>query len=174
MSWLQAANKLPKSRVIVLGDQLFVGYSPARAASRAAARPSARVPRDKVKALIRKEAKRAGVDVHLALAVAYQESLPDERRLGAGAVARCRSCRTPVSGSRARRRAAANRAIPEDNVVVAGVRFLALLMRMTGKREAALAGYYQGLASVRRNGEYADTKAYVRNVLFLQRRFGRG
>jgi hypothetical protein len=39
---------------------------------------------------------------------------------------------------------------------------------------AAVAGYYQGLAGVRRHGMYEDTKRYVANVLALQRQFERG
>ena len=39
---------------------------------------------------------------------------------------------------------------------------------------APVAGYYQGLQSVQQNGVYADTQAYVNNVLALQQRFGGG
>jgi len=35
-----------------------------------------------------------------------------------------------------------------------------------------VAGYYQGLSSVRKNGMYSDTKRYVANVLYLKHRFG--
>ncbi|MEO6714813.1 MAG: LysM peptidoglycan-binding domain-containing protein [Mycobacteriales bacterium] len=176
VSWLQAANKLPKSRVIRLGDQLFVGYAPQTVAAPAALTPVPRaVLRTRIKSLIRKEAKRAGVDVNLALAVAYQESgFQMDVVSAAGAVGAMQVM--PDTGRWVSKYIVGrplNLSAPEDNVV-AGVRFLALLMQLTGKREVAVAGYYQGLASVKRNGEYADTKAYVRNVLFLQRRFGRG
>jgi hypothetical protein len=36
----------------------------------------------------------------------------------------------------------------------------------------AVAGYYQGLGSVRSRGLYDDTRRYVDNVLALQHRFG--
>ena len=42
-------------------------------------------------------------------------------------------------------------------------RFLALLLKETnGKADQALAGYYQGLRSLRAIGMYTDTKQYVR------------
>jgi hypothetical protein len=49
-----------------------------------------------------------------------------------------------------------------------------MLIRITGKHSKALAGYYQGLASIQRNGFYAETKRYVANILAIQRRFEQG
>lgn len=64
--------------------------------------------------------------------------------------------------------------VPEDNVV-AGVAFLDHLYDLTGgDAELTLAGYYQGLASVRRHGMYDDTRRYIANVLALKGRFERG
>ncbi len=58
-----------------------------------------------------------------------------------------------------------------DNIT-AGVAFLDYLYALTGgDAEATLAGYYQGLASVRRNGIYPSTERYVANVLALRARF---
>lgn len=60
---------------------------------------------------------------------------------------------------------------PADNIT-AGVAFLDYLWRLTDRDpELTLAGYYQGLRSVRTNGMYADTRRYVRNVLALRERF---
>lgn len=60
---------------------------------------------------------------------------------------------------------------PDDNVL-AGVLFLDYLHRLTGGDvERTLAGYYQGLASVDRNGMYDDTRAYIDSVLALRERF---
>ena len=60
---------------------------------------------------------------------------------------------------------------PEENIE-AGVAFLSYLYRLTGgDPEMILAGYYQGLASVRRNGMYPSTEQYIRNVLALKQRF---
>lgn len=58
-----------------------------------------------------------------------------------------------------------------DNVL-AGVLFLDHLYDLTGgDAEATLAGYYQGLASVRDHGRFRDTQRYIANVLALRERF---
>lgn len=54
----------------------------------------------------------------------------------------------------------------------AGVLLLHQLLQVTGGNEAlAVAGYYQGLASVRRYGMYPSTRRYVADVLALAQRF---
>jgi N-acetylmuramoyl-L-alanine amidase len=59
-----------------------------------------------------------------------------------------------------------------DNVH-AGVLYLKRLLDETGGDEnAAIAGYYQGLKSVRERGMYDDTSHYVDNVQALRGRFG--
>jgi soluble lytic murein transglycosylase-like protein len=59
-----------------------------------------------------------------------------------------------------------------DNVH-AGVMYLRRLLDETGGDEnAAIAGYYQGLKSVRERGLYDDTTRYVANVQALRGRFG--
>ena len=59
-----------------------------------------------------------------------------------------------------------------DNVH-AGVMYLKQLLADTGGDEnAAIAGYYQGLGSVRSRGLFDDTKSYVSNVQALRSRFG--
>jgi soluble lytic murein transglycosylase-like protein len=59
-----------------------------------------------------------------------------------------------------------------DNVR-AGSLYLARLLRDTGGDERlATAGYYQGLASVRRIGLLPETERYVANVMALRSRFG--
>jgi N-acetylmuramoyl-L-alanine amidase len=60
---------------------------------------------------------------------------------------------------------------PRDNVV-AGVAFLDYLFDLTrGDMDRTLAGYYQGLGSVNRNGMYESTKRYIANVRALKTRF---
>jgi hypothetical protein len=46
-----------------------------------------------------------------------------------------------------------------------------MLQRVARDDRLALAGYYQGLSSVKKRGMYDDTKAYVANILALRRRF---
>src|SRR5512132_4199633 len=65
-----------------------------------------------------------------------------------------------------------NAASATDNVR-AGVLYLQHLLRQTGGDEsAAIAGYYQGLGSVRSRGLFDDTQKYVANVQALRSRFG--
>jgi LysM repeat protein len=60
----------------------------------------------------------------------------------------------------------------EDNVR-AGAMYLARLLRDAGGDERlATAGYYQGLASVRKIGLLPETERYVDNVMALRSRFG--
>ena len=59
-----------------------------------------------------------------------------------------------------------------DNVR-AGSLYLGRLLRDTGGDvSTAVAGYYQGLGSVQRDGMFAGTRRYVDDVLALQGRFG--
>jgi soluble lytic murein transglycosylase-like protein len=59
-----------------------------------------------------------------------------------------------------------------DNIH-AGVMYLQRLLNDAGGDEnAAIAGYYQGLQSVRERGMYDDTQRYVGNVQALRGRFG--
>ena len=57
-----------------------------------------------------------------------------------------------------------------DNATT-GVVLLRVLTRSAGSERQAIAGYYQGLSSVRKNGMYPDTKRYVANVMYLKKRF---
>ena len=60
---------------------------------------------------------------------------------------------------------------PEHNIRMSA-RFLAyLLHQQKGDASLALASYYQGLASVRRDGQLAETRRYVANVLALRKKF---
>ncbi|KMM46970.1 murein transglycosylase [Cellulomonas sp. A375-1] len=59
---------------------------------------------------------------------------------------------------------------PDDNVV-AGVVILRALVRMSPDLPSAIAGYYQGAASVRKYGMFADTRRYAANVQTLMTRF---
>ena len=59
----------------------------------------------------------------------------------------------------------------QDNIT-AGVAFIDYLWKLTGGNvRRTLAGYYQGLRSVRDNGMYPSTRQYIRNILALRDRF---
>jgi soluble lytic murein transglycosylase-like protein len=75
-----------------------------------------------------------------------------------------------VQAMLAQRRLDPNSAV--DNVH-AGVLYLKRLLADTGGDEnTAIAGYYQGLGSVRSRGLFDDTQRYVDNVQALRGRFG--
>jgi soluble lytic murein transglycosylase-like protein len=61
-------------------------------------------------------------------------------------------------------------AVVEDNIRMSA-RFLRWLLARSPSLEVALAGYYQGAASVARIGQLDETRTYVANVLALRGRF---
>jgi LysM repeat protein len=128
--------------------------------------------REATRRLVASTARRYGVDPALAVAVAYQESGWNQRQVSvANAIGTMQVI--PSSGRWASdlvgRRL--NLLDTHDNVT-AGVVILKALAASATNRQQAVAGYYQGLASVRQHGMHADTKQYVRSVLQLTRRFG--
>ena len=58
--------------------------------------------------------------------------------------------------------------------VHAGVMYLNWLRRQTGDEATAVASYYQGLGSVRRDGLLPETRSYVQSVMSHRARFGGG
>lgn len=168
--WIVQRNHLPKSMVIHPGQRLVVGSVVVRT------KPAApqRVPKAYVRQLVVREAKRAGLDPALALAVSYNESGWQQHvvsNVGAVGVMQVMP-RTGEWVSRYLVGRPLDLRDVEDNVI-AGTRYLALLVRITGTKhvDLAVAGYYQGLTSVKKKGMYDDTKAYVANILALRRRF---
>lgn len=127
--------------------------------------------RDEMKEIIRSTAVRLGVDPALALAVAHQESGFDQRAVSpANAIGAMQVI--PTSGDWASGLVGRELDLldPHDNAM-AGVAILRQLRRSTSDLPTAIAGYYQGLGSVRRNGMYADTRRYVANIQTLMTRF---
>jgi soluble lytic murein transglycosylase-like protein len=60
----------------------------------------------------------------------------------------------------------------QDNIRGGVLLLHSLLDQTGGDPTLAAAGYYQGLASVRAHGMYADTQRYVNDVMALRSRFG--
>jgi LysM repeat protein len=124
-----------------------------------------------IRSIIAATARQQGVSPSLALAVAYQESGFNPRVVSVadaiGAMQVIPSTGTWASAVVGRQLDLLN---PYDNAT-AGVLLLRVLVSSASSTEQAIAGYYQGLASVRRNGMYADTKQYVANVLALRASF---
>ncbi|HEX6249116.1 MAG TPA: LysM peptidoglycan-binding domain-containing protein [Nocardioidaceae bacterium] len=144
--------------------------APRQAGSR---KPASSPSRATVRRVITRTAQRHGVDPNLALAVSWQEAgwqmhhtsyagaigamqvMPSTGRWMAGVVGRPLRLRDL-----------------QDNVT-AGVVLLEVLEQQAPTRRA-VAGYYQGLAGVRKHGMYRDTKRYVANVMALKHRFDQG
>jgi LysM repeat protein len=167
--WIAKRNDLPRNWMIHPGQKLVVGVVTVRKAAKPV---YVKVSKKYVRALIRKEARRAGIDEALALALSYEESGWQQSvvsSVGAiGAMQVMPGTGEWVSKYLVGRPLDLRKA--EDNVI-AGVRFLAFLKRVAGRTDLAVAGYYQGLTSVKKKGMYDDTKAYVANILALRRRW---
>lgn len=170
------AAPAPASSGTVVGSTFAGRTYPAHVVAAAnenlAALRSVGVPsRDEMKALVAQTARDMGVDPALALAVAYQESGFNHASVSpANAIGTMQVI--PSSGDWASDLVGRelNLLDPRDNVV-AGVAILRQLLRAAPDLPTAIAGYYQGLSGVLRNGMYADTRRYVANVQTLMTRF---
>jgi LysM repeat protein len=175
-------NHLPRSLMVLIGQRLAIPHR-VRVVTKAPAAPvvgrphlftGGRVPVPaQVASIIRTTAHRWGVEPRLALAVAWQESGFNQRWISAtGAVGAMQI--EPYTGAYLSSyvlHRTLNLYDAGDNAT-AGVALLAILLREThGHADKAVAGYYQGLASVQSRGMFKDTKAYVRSVLALRNRF---
>jgi LysM repeat protein len=176
-------NHLPRSLIVVIGQHLAIPHRvrvahPVRAATTRGAHmfTGGRVPSPHdVGLIIRKTARRWGVEPRLALAVAWQESGFNQRWVSStGAVGAMQV--EPYTGAFVSKylvHRKLNLYDARDNAT-AGVALLSVLLRETrGNARHAVAGYYQGLASVLSRGMFTDTKRYVANVLALRNRFPR-
>jgi LysM repeat protein len=136
----------------------------AAAANRRALAARSVPTRSATRAMIVATARRHGLDPRLALAIGWQESGWNQRQVSvANAIGVMQV--VPSSGSWASDLAGRhlNLLNTQDNIT-AGVVILRSLTRSAPNLDAAIAGYYQGLYSVEKNGMYADTKADVASV----------
>lgn len=169
--WRQIArlNHLPSSLVVQLGQVLVIPVK-APAANGATVVPAG-ISRAAMRDVIARTARAYGVDPALALAVSWQESGFNQGMISrTGAIGAMQVM--PGTGRFVSRYVVGRHLDlhnPHDNAV-AGVALLRTLLRVT-KTDTAVAAYYQGLASVRAHGQYAETRQYVRNVLALRSRF---
>ena len=140
--------------------------------SNAAALDARSVPsKAQMQAMVRRTAQQMGVDPALALAHAHLESGFNMRAVSpANAVGVMQVI--PSSGEWASDLVGRRLDLldPQDNVT-AGVAIIRQLHRMTSNGDNAIAGYYQGLTGVRRDGMFADTRRYVANVQTLMGRY---
>jgi soluble lytic murein transglycosylase-like protein len=126
--------------------------------------------RIETKAMIVATARRHGVDPQLALAIAWQESGWNQRQVS---VANAIGAMQVIPSSGVWASALAGRQLnllnTKDNIT-AGVIILRSLTRSASSQHEAIAGYYQGLHSVQKNGLYTDTKRYADTILVLKGR----
>lgn len=183
-------NHLPRSLVVMLGTTLVIpvphtvstgATPPARhyptAVTRSAAQHRAEMAARAVpshaqmRAIIVATAKRYGVDPALALAVSWQEAGFNQRMVSAADAIGAMQV-VPSTGSYISRYVVGRHLdlLDAHDNAIAGVALLRQLLR-AAPADKAVAGYYQGLASVQSRGMYADTKSYVANVLALRGRF---
>lgn len=161
------ANELANPHLIRTGQRLAIPGG-------AVATPSAAAgSRAEVGALLESTARRYGMSPRFVKAVAWQESGWNPQVVSSadavGVMQVLPSTGRFVSRSLVGR--PLDLARPADNVE-AGVAFLRYVYRLAGGDvDMTLAGYYQGLRSVRRNGMYSDTRRYVDNVKALRERF---
>jgi soluble lytic murein transglycosylase-like protein len=124
----------------------------------------AQMTRAEVGRAVGREARRLGVPVRLAQAIAWQESgWYQAVRSPAGAIGVMQVL--PATGLwmslYARRPLDLHDA--RDNIT-AGVTLLRVLLDETRRTRSAVAAYYQGLGALRRHGMYSDTRRYVASV----------
>jgi N-acetylmuramoyl-L-alanine amidase len=116
-----------------------------------------------------------GVSPSLAAAIAWQES-GFNNGMVSGANARGVMQVMPGTWDYVQQNLAGDQTLDPNSAtdnIHAGVIYLKRLITDAGGDEnAAIAGYYQGLASVRERGLYDDTARYVENVQALRSRFG--
>src|SRR3954451_1023992 len=172
-------NGLDPAGVLLAGSALKLPTgapvaTTAAAPTRVVAAPPTPTPGRVSAADIAMVANRNGVPASLASAIAWQES-GFNNAMVSSANARGGMQVLPGTWDWVQQNIALRKldpANPIDNVG-AGVLYLGRLLREPGGDPAlAAAGYYQGLASVRRNGMLPETRRYVDNVLALRGRFG--
>jgi N-acetylmuramoyl-L-alanine amidase len=165
ISALAQANGISNPNLVRVGQALKI---PAGGSGPVA---SSGTSRSEVGNLIAQAAARHGVDPSLARAIAWQESgWNQSMRSNVGAIGVMQlmpETATWVGPSLLGR--SINAHDLRDNVD-GGVAYLAWLNRHAGSDATTIAGYYQGLASVRRIGLYDDTKQYIRSVQALRGR----
>lgn len=132
-----------------------------------------RMSRTQVRNLVTAMARHYGVPPELALAIAWQESGWQQRRVSsAGALGVMQVM--PDTGRWMRWYAGRPLRLRDthDNVQ-AGILTLRTLRGWTRRDNTAIAAYYQGLGAVRQHGYFRDTAAYVRAVRAHERRIAR-
>jgi hypothetical protein len=133
----------------------------------------AEASRAQVRRVVARTARRHGVDPAVALALSWQESGWQQRRISsAGAI----GAMQVMPGTGRWMSLYVDRRLNlyslRDNVTAGIVLFKVLRGETSWRR--SIASYYQGLGSIRSRGLYPSTRRYTRNVAHLYRRLQRG
>lgn len=176
-------NHLPKSLVIVLGDRLAIPqharvHPPGKRITASIVRERrylehrAEPSRDEIPRMIRRIAARWHLDPRLALAISWQESGFNMREVSpVGAIGTMQVM--PYTAAYLSSQVVHRKLdlFDASDNITAGVALLSVLTHEAKSVQQAVAGYYQGLGSVRAHGMYRSTKQYVANVMALRGTF---
>lgn len=170
-SGISPSAYLQVGQVLTIPSRTDRGDSGSSGASSGASSWADTMPsRSEIRDLISATASAYGVDPRLALAIGWQESGWQQGVTSSvGAVGAMQVM--PQSGEWAGSLIGRTLDLRDahDNVT-AGVVILRQLTALAVNRDEAIAAYYQGLASVRERGMYADTRQYVANVTYFMSR----
>jgi LysM repeat protein len=185
VSRLAALNGLSPTGVLLAGSTLSLGGGAATAipvatttpavsstSSSGGAQPTAEMVSPSA---VGSEAAANGVSPSLAEAIGYQESGFNNGLVsttGATGVMQIEPGTWSYIGSNLATPPPLSPTSAQDNIRGGVLLLHSLLDQTGGDPTLAAAGYYQGLASVRAHGMYADTQRYVNNVMALRARFG--
>lgn len=180
-STIARRNHLPASLVIVLGERLAIPQhvaprAPTVAHSITAERRylahRAEPSRQQIPGMIRAICGRWHVDARLALAISWQESGFNMREVSpVGAIGTMQVM--PYTAAYLSTVVVHRRLdlFDASDNITAGVALLSVLTHEARSEREAVAGYYQGLHSVRAHGMLPSTKQYVANVMALRTTF---
>ena len=127
-----------------------------------------------VRRMVADTARRHGVPVSLAVAVAYQESGFRQHVVsGVNAIGVMQVLPSTGRALGQQHGRSLDLLSTQDNIT-AGVLLLRQLLRSEATVDGALAGYYQGLGSLARQGVLPQTRTYIRSVNALRARFSNG
>jgi LysM repeat protein len=182
---LAAANGLNPSGLLIAGTTLHGAGVSAPATSSGTTEMVSRTPASSAGAVPTAEtvsssevgsiAAAEGVSPSLAEAIGYQESgfnNDEVSSTGAVGVMQIMPSTWNWIGQNLATPPPLSTASASDNIRAGSLLLHSLLSDTGGDAAEAVAGYYQGLDSVRAHGLYSDTRAYVNNVLALRERFG--
>jgi LysM repeat protein len=179
---LAALNGLSPTRVLLAGSTLSLGGSTATATPVATATPGASStagPQPTAEMVspsdVGQVAAANGVSPSLAEAIGYQESGFNNGLIsssGATGVMQIEPGTWNYIGQNLATPPPLSPYSAQDNIRGGVLLLRSLLDQAGGDPALAVAGYYQGLASVRANGISADTQRYVNDVMALRARFG--